>query len=104
MHYWIPPSISLNGLLQLSIEEEILSAPSISSVATSNPMYLSLAVHYVRPRQVAYVRESLQTVIKEMVEQQDLDLETDPVLVSYEHDYGIPLSCAIPIPDISCID
>ena len=74
--------LMLNDPPQLSIEEEILSAPSISSVMTSNPMYLSLAVHYVRPRQVAYVRDSLQTVIREVVDQHDLDLETDPVLVS----------------------
>ncbi|KAF8332668.1 uncharacterized protein EI90DRAFT_683028 [Cantharellus anzutake] len=71
----------LLNLFRLSIEEEILSASTVNAVMTSSPMYISLAVHYVRPRQVAYVRDSLQAVIKEVVEQPDLDLETDPILI-----------------------
>ena len=45
-------------------------------------MYMTIAVHYVRPKQVSYVREALQSIIREVVEQDDLDLETDPVVVS----------------------
>lgn len=45
-------------------------------------MYMTIAVHYVRPKQLSYVREALQAVIREVVDQEDLDLETDPVVVS----------------------
>jgi Ras GTPase-activating-like protein IQGAP2/3 len=47
-------------------------------------MYMAIAVHYVRPKQVSYVREALQAVIREVIDQEDLDLETDPVVVSLE--------------------
>jgi Ras GTPase-activating-like protein IQGAP2/3 len=47
----------------------------------SHPVYIGVVVHYVRPRQVAYVREALQAVVREVVGQEDLDLETDPVAV-----------------------
>lgn len=46
-------------------------------------MYIAIAVRYVRPKQVAYVRETLQTVIREVIDQTDLDLETDPAMVRY---------------------
>lgn len=45
-------------------------------------MYMAVAVHYVRPKQISYVRETLQKLIHEVVEQEDLDLETDPAAVS----------------------
>jgi DICT domain-containing protein len=44
-------------------------------------MYINVAVHYVRPKQVAYVREALQAVIREVIDEDELDLETDPVVV-----------------------
>jgi len=44
-------------------------------------MYITVVIHYIRPRQVAYVRDTLQIIIRDLVQQQDLDLETDPVLV-----------------------
>lgn len=47
-------------------------------------MYMTIAVHYVRPKQVSYVREALQAVIREVIDQEDLDLETDPVIVSLD--------------------
>lgn len=47
----------------------------------AHPIYITVAVHYVRPRQVAYVRDALQAVVRDVVEQDDLDLETDPVVV-----------------------
>jgi Ras GTPase-activating-like protein IQGAP2/3 len=48
-------------------------------------MYINVAVHYVRPKQVAYVRETLQAIIREVVHSQGLDLEVDPSLVSELH-------------------
>lgn len=45
-------------------------------------MYISVAVHYVRPKQVIYVRDALQAAILEVINQRDLDLETDPLIVS----------------------
>jgi Ras GTPase-activating-like protein IQGAP2/3 len=44
-------------------------------------MYINVAVHYIRPKQVAYVRETLQSIIREVVHSEDLDLEADPSLV-----------------------
>lgn len=46
-------------------------------------MFISLVVHYVRPKQSVYVRETLQGVIRELVEAgEDIDLEADPSIVS----------------------
>lgn len=66
---------------QMAIHEEIECARSVSAVAEGNPFYAGVIVHYVRPRQVTYVRDALQIVIQDMIEQEDLDLETDPLLV-----------------------
>ena len=41
-------------------------------------MYINIAVHYVRPKQVTYVRETFQSLIKEVINSGDLDLEVDP--------------------------
>jgi Ras GTPase-activating-like protein IQGAP2/3 len=45
-------------------------------------MYINVAVHFVRPKQVAYIRETLQAIIREVAHSKDLDLEVDPSLVS----------------------
>ncbi|KAF8469444.1 hypothetical protein JB92DRAFT_3057212 [Gautieria morchelliformis] len=68
-------------VLQISIREEIKAAPTVDVVLESHPMYMAIAVHYVRPKQVSYVREALQAVIREVIDQEDLDLETDPVVI-----------------------
>ena len=44
-------------------------------------MYINVAVHYVRPKQVPYVRETLQAIIREVVQLDDLNLEANPSLV-----------------------
>ncbi len=44
-------------------------------------MYLNIAVQYVRPKLMIYVRETLQELIREVIEQDDLDLETNPAVV-----------------------
>jgi len=45
-------------------------------------MYINIAVHYVRPKQIAYARDVFQKLIREIVEHEDLDLEVDPTVVS----------------------
>jgi len=44
-------------------------------------MYINIAVHYVRPNQIAYARDTLQAVIQDVISSDDLDLEADPSLV-----------------------
>jgi Ras GTPase-activating-like protein IQGAP2/3 len=44
-------------------------------------MYMNIADRYVHPRQVPYVREAFQTIIREVVDAEDLDLEIDPTVV-----------------------
>ncbi|CAG7849424.1 Ras GTPase-activating-like protein IQGAP1 [Serendipita indica DSM 11827] len=68
-------------LFQQSIHEEVMAADDIVQVAMSHPMYINVAFSYVRPKQVTYLRETLQGVIRVIVEQDDLDLETDPVVI-----------------------
>ncbi|KAG8975006.1 hypothetical protein FRB90_009666, partial [Tulasnella sp. 427] len=68
-------------LFQASIIEEVKAAPNIYEIIRGHPMYATIAVQYVRPKQVAYVREALYTLINEVVSQRDLNLETDPVQI-----------------------
>ncbi|KAK2466197.1 hypothetical protein APHAL10511_001839 [Amanita phalloides] len=65
-------------LFQLAIREEILNAPGIQEVVEGHPMYINIAVHYVRPKQISFVREAFQSLIKEVINSVDLDLEIDP--------------------------
>jgi Ras GTPase-activating-like protein IQGAP2/3 len=44
-------------------------------------MYINIAVHYVRPKQRIYAREAFQTIIREVVDSKELDLEADPSVV-----------------------
>jgi hypothetical protein len=43
---------------------------------------MNIAVTYVRSKQAIYVKECLQRAILEVIGQEDLDLEVDPVAVS----------------------
>lgn len=45
-------------------------------------MYINIAVQYIRPKQVFYIRETLQKIILDIVGSDDLDLEVDPTVVS----------------------
>lgn len=45
-------------------------------------MYINIAVHYIRPKQTTHVRESLQNIIRELIDAEELDLEVDPTRVS----------------------
>jgi len=44
-------------------------------------MYINIAVHYVRPKQITYAREAFSAIIREVVASGDLDLEADPSMV-----------------------
>lgn len=44
-------------------------------------MYISIAVRYARPKQVTYIRETLQKNVRDIVASDGLDLEVDPVKV-----------------------
>ncbi|KDQ17311.1 hypothetical protein BOTBODRAFT_172359 [Botryobasidium botryosum FD-172 SS1] len=68
-------------LFQLAIHEEVKAATTVDEMMQEKRTYLNVAVHYVRPKQVAFVRDILQVAIKEVIEQEDLDLETDPVVI-----------------------
>ncbi|PFH52708.1 hypothetical protein AMATHDRAFT_139198 [Amanita thiersii Skay4041] len=63
---------------KLAIQEEVSHARDIGEVIEGHPMYINIAVHYVRPKQVTYVREAFQNLIKEVIGSGDLDLEVDP--------------------------
>lgn len=68
-------------LFQVSIREEVAAAATLRDVALGHPLYLNVAIQYVRPKQVTYVRDTLQAVIREVVNDDGLDLESDPILV-----------------------
>ncbi|KAI5118772.1 hypothetical protein M0805_005653 [Coniferiporia weirii] len=72
-------------LFQSSVKSEIAIAPSAVLAMKEIPMFLSIALQYGRPKQVTYVRDTLQpliwTVIEGVVNEEKLDLETDPCIV-----------------------
>ncbi|KAF9259503.1 hypothetical protein L218DRAFT_963533 [Marasmius fiardii PR-910] len=68
-------------LFQAAIFDEIGSAPSINQVINSHPMYISIAVHYVRPKQITYVKDAFQAIILKVIETPELDLEVDPTVI-----------------------
>ncbi|CUA76921.1 Ras GTPase-activating-like protein rng2 [Rhizoctonia solani] len=68
-------------LFQMSIIEEVAAANTIQEVIQSHPMYLSVAIQYIKHKQTAYIRDTLKAIIKEVIEMEDLDLETDPVVI-----------------------
>ena len=41
-------------------------------------MYLTVVLQYVRSKQALYIRDTLQGVIMDVINQEDLNLETDP--------------------------
>lgn len=62
-----------------------MSASSIDAIVHNHPMYINIAVHYVRPKQMAYARDAFQAVIREVVDSDDLDLEADPSMVYFHY-------------------
>ena len=56
-------------------------------------------MHYVRPKQTVFVRETLQSSIRDLVNADgEIDLETDPSVVCY--DIGLALKHLSAFPDL----
>ncbi|GLB33790.1 putative GTPase-activator protein for Ras-like GTPases [Lyophyllum shimeji] len=68
-------------LFQLAIRDEIDSAASTDEIVRGQPMYINIAVHYVRPKQITYARDAFQTIIREVASDEELDLEADPAVI-----------------------
>ncbi|KAJ7781245.1 ras GTPase-activating protein [Mycena metata] len=73
-------------LFQLAIQDEINSAGSIHEIIHGHPVYINIAVPYVRPKQNNYVRDVLQSVIRRVIDapavgEPPIDLELDPSLI-----------------------
>jgi Ras GTPase-activating-like protein IQGAP2/3 len=66
----------------MSILKEVEASQTIQDIILGHPMYLSVAIQYIKPKQTAYIRDTLKSIIQEVIEMEDLDLETDPVVVS----------------------
>jgi Ras GTPase-activating-like protein IQGAP2/3 len=66
---------------QLAIQDEIADAKEPATIVQAHPMYITIAVHYLRPKQITYIRDALQGIIREVINASDLDLEVDPVRV-----------------------
>ncbi|KAJ6613476.1 hypothetical protein B0H10DRAFT_1805473, partial [Mycena sp. CBHHK59/15] len=70
-------------LFQLAIQEEVNSAHSIHEIIHGHPVYINIAVPYVRPKQNTYVRDTLRDIIHEVIRprksnEPPIDLELDP--------------------------
>ena len=67
------------------MKNEISLAPSVEAAVQEIPIFLSIALQYGRPKQVAYVRDTLQPLIWAVIDgvanDDKLDLETDPCVV-----------------------
>ncbi|GJE84158.1 ras GTPase-activating protein [Phanerochaete sordida] len=69
-------------LFQNAIQDEIKSAATIEDVIKGHPVFVSLVVPYIRPKQTVYVRETLQSAIHDLVKSgEEIDLETDPSII-----------------------
>jgi len=58
-----------------------MNADSIDNLVRNHPIYLNITVHYIRPKQSTFARDTFQSIIREVIDSIDLDLETDPTLV-----------------------
>ncbi|KZO89449.1 hypothetical protein CALVIDRAFT_574163 [Calocera viscosa TUFC12733] len=68
-------------LFQHAILEEVRSAPTIDDVVESHPMFLSIALQYVRPEQVSWLRETLCNLVDEIIGQPAFNPVTDRVVI-----------------------
>ena len=55
---------------------------SVEEIFGGHPMFMNIAVQYLRPKLTMYAKETLQNVIRELIADKDLNLEIDPVAVS----------------------
>ncbi|KAI0226550.1 iqgap- protein [Massospora cicadina] len=69
-------------LFKRAIQEEINSVSKIEEFLRGNPVFIQLAVHYNRgAKERKYLRDLLQPLLRPILENRDLDLETDPVCI-----------------------
>ncbi|KIY49170.1 hypothetical protein FISHEDRAFT_65237 [Fistulina hepatica ATCC 64428] len=68
-------------MFSFSIREEMTAARSLDEIINGHPMYMNVSAQYVRPKQVTYVRDTLQSIIRDIIQTEDLDLETDPCVI-----------------------
>lgn len=73
-------------LFQLAIQDEVNSAGSIHEIIHGHPVYINIAVPYLRPKQNTYVRDALQAVIRRVIDppavgEPPIDLELDPSVI-----------------------
>ncbi|KAL0579549.1 iqgap-related protein [Marasmius crinis-equi] len=68
-------------LFQAAIFDEISAAPSINQVIHGHPLYINVAVHYVRPKQITFAKEAFQAIIRRVIDDPELDLEVDPTVI-----------------------
>jgi Ras GTPase-activating-like protein IQGAP2/3 len=57
-------------------------ANTLADVVHGHPVYINIALHYIRPKQTVHIRETLQPLIRDVVTTEDLDLEVDPKQVA----------------------
>ena len=67
---------------QTAIHERMASLRSIEEANTGHPMFMNIAVQYLRPKLTVYAKETLQSVILDLIAEKDLNLEIDPIAVS----------------------
>ncbi|KAJ8482250.1 hypothetical protein ONZ45_g15020 [Pleurotus djamor] len=68
-------------LFQQSIRDEVKSATAIDDIINGHPTYINIALHYMRSKHAVYVRDALKTVIQDVIQTDDLDLEADPSII-----------------------
>ncbi|WWC69466.1 uncharacterized protein I206_103406 [Kwoniella pini CBS 10737] len=68
-------------LLQLSVHEEVLLAPTLHDLAHSRFPIISVAAQYIKPTLTPYIQDVLYDHIMRIVGAPELDLCTDPVKI-----------------------
>ncbi|KAJ7498942.1 ras GTPase-activating protein [Mycena latifolia] len=73
-------------LFQLAVQDEVHAAGSIHEIIHGHPVYINIAVPYLRPKQNTYVRDALQAVIRRVIDppavgEPPIDLELDPSVI-----------------------
>ena len=69
-------------LFNTAIGEELIDANELGDFMRGNPVFVKLVVHYNRgAKERKYLRDLLQPLIKRILEDHTLDLETDPMII-----------------------
>ncbi|KAJ2723116.1 iqgap- protein [Coemansia sp. Benny D115] len=65
-----------------AIQMELASIDTLHEFLRGNPIFIKLAVHYNRgAKERKYLRDLLQPLIKKVIEDPELDLESDPLVI-----------------------